>query len=68
MNSRPATTSFWLVPRISRIDEGEQLTETEQNHIDTNNNGAHGPWEELADTAKHHNHAHGDVDKSTKGC
>ena len=41
------------------------LTETKDNHICTNDDGAHGRREELGDTAQNHNHANGDVDKST---
>lgn len=40
------------------------LTETKDNHISTDDDGAHGRREELGDTAQDHNHAHGDVDKS----
>lgn len=42
-----------------------ELTQTEDNHVDADDDGAHGRWEELADTAQHHNHTHRDVDEPT---
>lgn len=40
-------------------------TKTKDNHVGTNDDGAQGRREELADTAQHHNHTHGDVDETT---
>lgn len=40
-------------------------TSTKDHHIDTNDNGAHGNGEELANTAQHHNHADRDVHEAT---
>ena len=40
-----------------------QLTETKDHHVYTHDDRAHGSREELANTTKHHDHRHGDVDK-----
>ena len=38
------------------------LTESEDNHISSYDDGAQGRREELGDSAQHHDHADGDVD------
>lgn len=43
-----------------------QLTKTEDDHIGTDNNGAHGRREELANSTQYHDHTHGDVDKPAR--
>ena len=43
-----------------------RLTQTEENHIHTHDDGAHGSWEELADATQHHNHTHRNVDEPTE--
>jgi hypothetical protein len=42
-----------------------ELTQTEDNHVYADDDGAHRGWEELADTTKHHDHTHRDVDEPT---
>lgn len=42
----------------------EEHTDTEGDHIDTHDDGAHGGWEELANTTQHHDHTDGDVDET----
>lgn len=41
-----------------------RLTETENNHVCADDDGAHGGREELADTAEHHDHTDRDVDEA----
>lgn len=41
----------------------DQLTQTKDNHVDTDDDGAHGRGEKLADTPQNHDHAHRDVDE-----
>ena len=41
-----------------------RLTETEDNHVCADDDGAHGGREELADTAEHHDHTDRDVDEA----
>ena len=54
MSTRPPAKSLGLLP---------QLTETKDHHVYTHDDRAHGSREELANTTKHHDHRHGDVDK-----
>ena len=44
----------------------EEHTDTEGDHIDTHDDGAHGGWEELANTTQHHDHTHRNVDETTE--
>jgi hypothetical protein len=40
-------------------------TKTEDDHIDAQDDRAPGCGEEVADTSQHHEHTHGDIDKTT---
>lgn len=42
----------------------EKHTDTESDHIDTHDDGAHGGWEELANPTQHHDHTDRDVDET----
>lgn len=70
-NSKPPITNsvvsiHYPVIVTIKVVAGPLLTNTKQDHIDTDNKGAHRQGEELADTAQHHDHTHGDVDKPAK--
>lgn len=43
-----------------------ELTQTKDNHVCADDDGAHGGREELADTTQHHDHTHRDVNEPAR--